>query len=90
MTQTRTTEHWGELPACRHSSEQARPLLTPRLIRRRELMSYSGLRLACLIIDYGVMLDEVSEPIEVILDFEFGLQTAVNTHKINLGHRKRS
>ena len=39
--------------------------------RRHELASYSGLRLAGLILDYGVMLDEKSDPIEVILDYEF-------------------
>ena len=83
-------EQWGELPACRLSSEQDNPQLSPRLIRRCELMSYSGLHLACLIIDYGVMLDEESDPIEVILSFEFGLQTAVNTYENNLGYRKRS
>jgi hypothetical protein len=44
-----------------------------RAIRRSELMSYSGLRLACLIIEYGVMLVEESDPIEVILDFEIDL-----------------
>lgn len=32
----------------------------------------------CLVIDYDVMLDEESDPIEVIMDFEFGLQTEVN------------
>lgn len=36
------------------------------------------------------MLDEESDPIELILGFEFGLQTAVNTHENNLGYRKRS
>ena len=49
-----------------------RRLLLRRAMRRRELMRFSGLRLACLIIDYGVMLDEDSDPIEVILDYEFG------------------
>ncbi|QDU96582.1 hypothetical protein [Lignipirellula cremea] len=48
-----------------------RRLLLRRAMRRRELMRFSGLRLACLIIDYGVMLDEDSDPIEVILDYEF-------------------
>ncbi len=51
-----------------------RRLLLRRAMRRRELMRFSGLRLACLIIDYGVMLDEDSDPIEVILDYEFGIR----------------
>ena len=48
-----------------------RRVLLRRAMRRRELKRFSGLRLACLIIDYGVILDEDSDPIEVILDYEF-------------------
>ena len=39
--------------------------------RRRELTGLSGLQLAGLILDYGIMLCEESDPIEVILDYEF-------------------
>ena len=45
-------------------------LILRRAIRRRVLMGYSGLQLADLVIDYGVMLDEDSDAIEVILDYE--------------------
>ena len=48
-----------------------RRVLLRRAMRRRELMRFSGLRLACVIIDYGAMLDDDSDPIEVILDYEF-------------------
>ena len=48
-----------------------RRLLVRCAMRRHELMRFSGLRLACLIIDYDLMLCEDSDPIEVILDYEF-------------------
>lgn len=44
-----------------------------RASRRRELLRCSGWQLASIIIDYGVMLTEDCDPVEVILDCEFAL-----------------
>ena len=48
-----------------------REIVLQRIMRRRELTGFSGLKLACQIIDYGLRLTEDCDPIEVILDYEF-------------------
>jgi len=40
--------------------------------RERELRALSPLHLAGLIIDYGIFLQEYSDPVDLVLEFEFG------------------
>lgn len=59
-----------KLPGC-----ESRPY---REHRKRELKSLSSLRLAGLILDYDIFLQEDSDAVEVILNHEFGPEIPLN------------
>ena len=60
----------------RRDRSEIRQLIVRSSIRGKELTTSSGLQLASLFIDYGLILDEAADPIEVILDYEFQFPTA--------------
>ena len=56
-------------------------LTESRLQREASLRQLDGIYLAGLVIDYGIWLTEDSDPVELILDYEFELYRESFSHR---------